>query len=670
MLKSYTYAFLTSLMFFYFNYQALAQCGETDGVIIENAYCDGYLIEVFPTGETYQIGTMVGGFQPIGTVISCDYTLGSSGCSGWPIVNISCYSVVEEVVGDCSLDIGLSLDMDGYIAFPIIANNWLVSTISWSLNNEVAQSDEIFQLSVTDTGSLCLTVEMVTEFGDTCVRTDCMELNFSNDPLCADESLIDTSIVCDDVYAPVCGCDGITYNNICEAMSHSGVVDFTPGPCGTDTLGCSVSFDFSINLENLNEYTFTNTTPNSVFTIWMVDDSVFEESTESLEIELSDGSHFIGMMAGTMECLNATFQIINIGEDGSLWGDDASDFGSFVQYVYPGDADQNGVANLYDVLTVGIQNSINGFPRPSATDSWYGQLGFTWQEAIAGVNLMHVDCNGDGIIDAADLNVIQTNITPIETADLEAIPNVPTISLELASDTVYINNINNQTINLEASLKLASGDMPIYDIAGLAVSFEMPADLTKDIQVDYNDNSIFGSSNEIFWESKYFKSEGQVDLVFVRNNQTSVSGYGSLADVDILIDDAFILRTGTVIPFEITLKALKVIDSDGNIRDVSIDGDGVSTLIIVDKTVLSQMDPESQAKVRVFPSLIKDELTVSLDDLAVDYIAVYDVLSQKIIEMDQVDAITKMNTSDWAPGQYLVKIYTKKGFVIKKVVKY
>ena len=41
---------------------------------------------------------------------------------------------------------------------------------------------------------------------------------------------------CPDVWAPVCGCDGVTYSNSCEATC-AGVRHFTNGPCEEECMG-------------------------------------------------------------------------------------------------------------------------------------------------------------------------------------------------------------------------------------------------------------------------------------------------------------------------------------------------------------------------------------------------------------------------------------------------
>jgi len=48
---------------------------------------------------------------------------------------------------------------------------------------------------------------------------------------CVDSSLIDPTQLCPDVFMPVCGCDGNTYENACVAQTVGGVIDYTDGPC-------------------------------------------------------------------------------------------------------------------------------------------------------------------------------------------------------------------------------------------------------------------------------------------------------------------------------------------------------------------------------------------------------------------------------------------------------
>lgn len=51
---------------------------------------------------------------------------------------------------------------------------------------------------------------------------------------CIDTSKIDPSVICTMEWRPVCGCDQVTYSNVCVAESN-GVLQWTEGECPTES---------------------------------------------------------------------------------------------------------------------------------------------------------------------------------------------------------------------------------------------------------------------------------------------------------------------------------------------------------------------------------------------------------------------------------------------------
>lgn len=62
---------------------------------------------------------------------------------------------------------------------------------------------------------------------------------------CIDRTLIDSTAFCPSIYAPVCGCDFVTYDNSCLAEKLGGVTSWTTGPCAAGS--CAADFSTSIS---------------------------------------------------------------------------------------------------------------------------------------------------------------------------------------------------------------------------------------------------------------------------------------------------------------------------------------------------------------------------------------------------------------------------------------
>jgi len=80
--------------------------------------------------------------------------------------------------------------------------------------------------------------------------------------------------------------------------------------------------------------------------------------------------------------------------------------------IWPGDVNNNGVVNAADLLFLGPNYNAVGPARKAVSIAWQSEaLGTSWPQtsAVAGLDLAYVDCNGDGTVNAADVDAIVAN---------------------------------------------------------------------------------------------------------------------------------------------------------------------------------------------------------------------------------------------------------------------
>jgi PKD repeat protein len=449
--------------------------------------------------------------------------------------------------------------------------------------------------------------------------------------------------------------------------------------CNNDGLSTDCEADFSfgdydgplpvlggITFENLSSGAYTSLSwdfgDGSYYSVLENSVTHFYSESGSYEVSLSVWS------SDTQQCFSTISTIVEV------WiSDDPCDQ---LDCVWPGDTNADGVANLEDILNIGLEFGISGPPRDTVCGGWYGHLAADWDDwSTDGVDLKHSDCNGDGIINLSDLpftSNVDNSYTRLENGISVAESNGPPIKLQFNVDTVYITDASEIT-TITAGLMFGSSNVPMEDVYGVVLYLNFPGqyiDSSSQIIVDYDANSFFGGSGEVIPRAVDLTEQDQLDFGIARKDGENTGGYGRIATVSFIIDadiidgrDEFEGQS-----FNVDIKVVKVIDKFGNELEISLSPEPAS-VFFVNNIITKVVDPVLSDKVKVFPNPVSDILNINLGELNGQVLELYDVLGKRVIYRDiESESVLELNVNNFEKGIYLLKIQTDQGIVSKRVV--
>jgi hypothetical protein len=360
---------------------------------------------------------------------------------------------------------------------------------------------------------------------------------------------------------------------------------------------------------------------------------------------------------------------------GYVFSGSAEELCNYTDCVFPGDANRDGEANVYDLLSIGVgynkagpeRQALNSVP---ASIAWSPQFSPDWDFLTAdGINYKHLDCNGDGIVNEFDVWAIESNYSPSDGVITAVAPGAPMYWLDFQWDTIVVDDNSPAYVEIEAALMAGNSQTPVNNLRGFALQLDYPEELVREngVEADYFDNSILGGSNLILWmQQDHFLEGGILDLGFVKK-QGLTSGNGKIADLKFIVISDVIGRSESYTPFKVQVKNVFAINPNGEMLTVQLPQED-ATVIVVNKKTTATSENKLESRISIFPNPAKTELTVSFEKLQAHRLQVCNALGQQVFLQDLLFDKTTLNVSDWQPGIYWLKIHTTAGIANKHVV--
>jgi PKD repeat protein len=223
-------------------------------------------------------------FAAPGNYIAC-LTVNATGANGQSCQGTYCQTVTvpNDCFDNCTYEFGYELEGTAlHAAFDFGGiDPPFFFYVNWSLDGgAVTGSGLDFVHLFEDPGThvLCATYPTGDFSPETCTVCRAIEVTVP----CVDSNQIDLSVPCPLAFIPVCGCDGVTYDNACMAYNYGGVSSWTPGVCGSVCNNLFVDFSGANTGGSLTVWTFLDKTvfPGGTINSWFWDFGNGQTSTE------------------------------------------------------------------------------------------------------------------------------------------------------------------------------------------------------------------------------------------------------------------------------------------------------------------------------------------------------------------------------------------------------
>ncbi|GEM_PF-3538782 len=353
--------------------------------------------------------------------------------------------------------------------------------------------------------------------------------------------------------------------------------------------------------------------------------------------------------------------------------------------LFPGDTNNDGVANHFDLLPIGVAYGQIGPPRIPAFPNWVPQLleqpwGATLP--VSGINLGFMDCDGNGVIDSLDIAApaIHYDSTqnqamppplpypPLLTDTCFSCPK-PDFLITFSTDTIVTREGMPDTFFAYIHCLYPPNVLPQEGALGIAfdVAYEYDPDKIVDAQTDVFPDTvpnnrmylIATSSSAQFWR---LPAPGRMGFAAAGRGQNVFFFPDTLFVVRFVIQDLIV--RGGIENFSINLSNFLIVNyleqivCPGAVKQHSV-------------AIVSTEEPQDAGpQVLLSPNPVRESLAVDSPEAPLMLLEVFD-LGGRPVWKQTAGGLHRcaVPVAALPPGAWLLRVQTRQGVVMKKFVK-
>ncbi|MBC8046366.1 MAG: T9SS type A sorting domain-containing protein [Fimbriimonadaceae bacterium] len=331
--------------------------------------------------------------------------------------------------------------------------------------------------------------------------------------------------------------------------------------------------------------------------------------------------------------------------------------------TWPGDANNDSIANMDDLLTLGITYSSIGPERTSADNFWYAHTADVWTDTLAdGTNYKYADCNGDGIINDDDTLAISLNYgLEHEIYSFKTTGGSPEIYLLPPSDTLPLGLV-------EIPVMLGDDIDPV-ELYGIKFSITWSDDEVIDsttLEMNFDDCWI-GTSDELLTMQKLFPEIKTLDAGITRTDHTNVEDGGQIGTLQIVVIDNIagkLFRETADDEVTISINNIRVIKN--NEEEIIVSGSDYTFHLL---TSINNNATENNFIIYPNPASEFIYLQTNNTDYSSPIIHLYDLTGKLIKQFSQEEINSgKLSVAYFPNGIYELKIQTNNTILSQKLL--
>lgn len=329
--------------------------------------------------------------------------------------------------------------------------------------------------------------------------------------------------------------------------------------------------------------------------------------------------------------------------------------------TWPGDANNDGIADNDDILAIGLAYGDNGPARSNASLVWEAQPAINWANSLpSGTNHKHADTNGDGVVNDDDTLAITLNygLTHLKTEE-EREASMPALYIVLP-DSIGAG----QTV--QGQLYLGSDSFPLANFYGIKFSMNYNPGFIEEGTVSFHfNNSWMGTpGTDLLTFQKDLHSSGRIDGAVTGTNRINRNGFGAIGYANLTMKDDISGKNTIAEPMTISFTNIRAISANETLLDVN----GEETTVIATQVVGIGQVPNT-LPVSIYPNPSQGTVYINTFNRPIAYITLHNTLGMVVqTNLSESNGVYQLNTANLSAGVYTITIQSGNEVTTQRII--